>query len=287
MSKRRSSPLSVTPSPLQPCLQQQPNRVGQLDLATLARRRLLAARRRSPGLNTYRAATARSLGASSTSGFSITSSSSNTAAVAVARFGDPVVHDFRPRHTFERHHDVRVRGIELLDHAGHDVRLGVQPDDRIAQGHDKRLVAHQRTGTQHGVPQSQLAALSRVEILHLLPFELQIHQLLFAPCLAQVGRQLFVDVEMLLDRRLAARRHEQDAADAGQSEFLHHVLHHRLAADGQHLLRLTLRGRQQPGAMSGHGNNRNVNGHGQVSSVLKFTRSRTVARSARVDRYRR
>ena len=159
-----------------------------------------------------------------------------------------------------------------------------KPDDRIPQGHDKRLVAHQRTGAQDGVAQSQLTALARVEILHLLAFELEVHQLLFAPCFAQVGRQLFVDVKVLLDRRLAARRHKQDAADPRQLEFLHHVLHHRLAADRQHLLGLTLRGRQQPRAVAGHGNNGNVNRHGQVHLFSKsIVRQRRTTRT-RVDR---
>ena len=146
----------------------------------------------------------------------------------------------------------------------------MQSDDRIAQCHDKRLVADQRPRTKNGVPQTELPPLPRVEILHLVPLELQVHQLLLASRLTQVRGQLLVNVEVLLDRSLAARRDEQDAPDAGQAQFFDDVLHDRLASDRQHLLGLTLRGRQQPRAVPGHRYNCDIDGHVQTITKWKW-----------------
>ena len=94
-----------------------------------------------------------------------------------------------------------------------------------------------------------------------LPFELEVGQLLLASCFAQVVGQPFVNVEMLLERCFACRGDKQRAANAVQLQLFNHVLHNRLGADRQHLLRLTLRGRKQPCTVTGDGNHRDINTH--------------------------
>ena len=102
------------------------------------------ARRRRPGC----------WGPRPTAGFSIRSSSSNTSSPALPRLGDAVVDHLLRRHLLEGHHRVRAAAdSKSLDHRPHDVRLGVQADDRVAQGHHERLAAHHRPGTEHGVAQ--------------------------------------------------------------------------------------------------------------------------------------
>src|SRR5262249_52943606 len=104
--------------------------------------------------------------------------------------------------------------VEFLDHAADDRRLRMQPDNRIAQGHDKRLVANQWLGAEHGVAQTKLLPLPRVKVVEPLPFEIQLFEKFFLARLAQQGNQLGVDIEVIFDRRLARSRYEQQAANA-------------------------------------------------------------------------
>ena len=67
---------------------------------------------------------------------------------------------------------------------------------------------------------------------------------------------------MVLDGGLARAGDEQQALHADAGEFFHHVLDHRLAADGQHLFRLGLGRGQKPRAKPGHGNDGNTDVHG-------------------------
>ncbi len=53
---------------------------------------------------------------------------------------------------------------------------------------------------------------------------------------------------MVLDAALAAARHDQDVRESGARRLLHHELDGRRIHDGQHLLGLSLRGRQEPRA---------------------------------------
>ena len=223
------------------------------------------------GLKTYRAATARSLGASSMARFLHDVLQFKHVGRSTPRLGDPVVHNLLAWHTFEGHHHIRIAAVKPLDHACHDIRLCVEPDNRIAQRNDEGLISHERSGAEDGVPEPQLPALSRVEVLHRVSFELQVLQLLLASRLAQVRGQLFVNVEVLFDRGLAARRDEQNPADPGQAQFFHHILDHRFSADGQHLLGLALRGRQQAGSVASDRNNGDINRHGQIyPSIGKY-----------------
>ena len=102
-------------------------------------------------------------------------------------------------------------------------------------------------------PETEGLALARVEVLHARALELELGQQLLLAALAQGLDQLEVGVEVVLDRRLAAAGHEQDALDAGLRQLLDDVLHDRPAADGQHLLGLGLGGGQEARAEPGHG----------------------------------
>src|SRR6185503_10808304 len=59
--------------------------------------------------------------------------------------------------------------------------------------------------------------------------------------------QLDVDVEVVLDRVLAAPGDEDDVVDPGGERFLDAVLNGRLVDERQHLLGLSLGGGQKPG----------------------------------------
>jgi hypothetical protein len=81
--------------------------------------------------------------------------------------------------------------------------------------------------------------------------------------------KIAVGVEVVLDRVLAFARHEQQAADAGQRQFLDHVLSHRLAADRQHFLGLALGRRQQTRPQSGDRNDSDIDRHGFPFSLIE------------------
>ena len=77
-------------------------------------------------------------------------------------------------------------------------------------------------------------------------------QLLLAARLEE-GLELDRDVEVILDRVLAAAGDQDDVVDAGGDRFFDAVLDDRLVDERQHLLRLRLGGRQEPGAEAGGG----------------------------------
>jgi hypothetical protein len=67
----------------------------------------------------------------------------------------------------------------------------------------------------------------------------------------QLGLELGVAVEVVADRPLAPAGDDQDVGDATGHGFLDHVLDRRLVEDGQHLLGLRLRRREEAGAEAG------------------------------------
>ena len=68
--------------------------------------------------------------------------------------------------------------------------------------------------------------------------------------------ELEVAVEVVLDGALAAAGDDEDVGEPGRDRLLHHVLDRRLVDDRQHLLRLALRGREEPRAETGGGDDR-------------------------------
>jgi hypothetical protein len=177
------------------------------------------------------------------------------------------------RHLFER--DDRGGGVlfEPLAHPPHDVALTIEADDRIPQGDDERLVADERARRQDRVPQPERPALPRVKVLHRRAFERQRLEQLFFAAFAERLYELFVDVEMIFDRCLPRSRHEQNPVHPGGRQLFEDVLHHRLAADRQHFLRLRLRRRQQARAEPGNRHDGDVDAH--------VTAHATAERSAR------
>ena len=86
--------------------------------------------------------------------------------------------------------------------------LGIHTDDRISQRHDKRLISHQGFCAEHGVTESELPSLARVEILERPPFEIQFLEQLLAASLPEKGDQFPVGIEVIFDRDLAGTGHE-------------------------------------------------------------------------------
>ena len=121
----------------------------------------------------------------------------------------------------------------------------MQPDDRITQRHDERLFSRERFPVQDRVSEATLHALARVEDVQAEFFEIERQQQVILARLAQRFHQCRVGIEVILDRGLAAARHEQQVAHAVARQLLDDVLDDRLARDRQHLLGLRLGGRQQ------------------------------------------
>ncbi len=116
--------------------------------------------------------------------------------------------------------------------------MPIEADDRIAQRYHERLVRDERARGKHGVAKAERMPLPRVEVLHRGPLELERgEQFLFAMLPKQLD-ELFIHVEMILERGFAGTGDEEDAPKAGLGQLFADVLHDRLAADGQHFLRL-------------------------------------------------
>src|SRR3989454_7224233 len=80
----------------------------------------------------------------------------------------------------------------------------------------------------------------------------------------QVVLQLEGGVEVVLDRTLAATGHDDDLRKARRHRLLDDVLDHRLVDQREHLFRLGLRRRQEPGAEPGGGEHGFANAHGPI-----------------------
>ena len=185
--------------------------------------------------------------------------------VVCFRSGDAVLAHLVVRHLFERDHGCRLSLVIAARHPLHDVAFGVHADDRVAERHDERLVADERPGARHGVAEPEQLALARVEILNRRALVLECRQQLLLAALAQRLNELGVQIEMVLDRRLSRSGDEEHARDAHARQLFDDVLHDRLAADGQHFLRLRFGGGQQPCAKAGDRDHGDVDGgvHGR------------------------
>ena len=139
--------------------------------------------------------------------------------------------------------------------------MTIEADDRVAKRDDERFLRHERTRRQHGVAQTQRLALTRVEVLHVGALELQRGEQFFLAVFTKQLHQLFVDVEMILERRLARAGDEQDAPQPIAGQLFADVLHHRLTADRQHLFRLRFGRRQQPRPKPGDRDDGDVDAH--------------------------
>ena len=145
---------------------------------------------------------------------------------------------------------------------------GVQPDDRVAERDDEGLPADKRSRAEDGVAEPEHVPLPGVEVLQGRALERELLEQFLLAGLAQRLDQLGVQIEVVLDRRLAGPGDEQHAPHPDARQLLDDVLHDRLAPDRQHLLGLRLGGRQQPGAEAGDGDDGNVDGHGRVLAPI-------------------
>jgi hypothetical protein len=91
-------------------------------------------------------------------------------------------------------------------------------------------------------------------------------ELIELPLLLEERLQLHVDVEVILDRVLAAPGDQDHVVDAGGQRLFDAVLDGRLVDEGQHLFRLRLGRRQEAGAEAGGGE------HGLADGGIHRTR---------------
>ena len=126
-------------------------------------------------------------------------------------------------------------------------------DDGVAEADHEGLVADELCRQANRVGVAGGTALARVEELD--PCRLVVHLPDSALSGSQVGGELGVVVEVVLDGALLAAGDEQELAQALLDHLFHHVLHHGLGAHGQHLLGLGLGRRQKPGAHASHREN--------------------------------
>jgi hypothetical protein len=213
-----------------------PDRVGELDLAVLARWGALEGfedRGRQHVARRDRQVAGR-LG-----GRGLLDQVVDLEQIATAeRPGNPVVVHIGIRHLLEGDHRRRLPLDEAACHPSNDIAFGVHADDRIAQRDDERLVADEGPRAEHGMAQAERLPLAGVEVLHLRALELELLEQLLLAGLAQRLDELAVQVEVVLDRRFPGPGDEQHPLHADAGQLLDHVLHDRLAADRQHLLRL-------------------------------------------------
>ena len=100
---------------------------------------------------------------------------------------------------------------------------------------------------RHCVTEAERVALADVVDVGHLRDGLDLLQILVLLALLQVELELEVAVEVVLDGPLSPAGDDENVADPGADGLLHHVLDGRLVDDRDHLLRLALGRREEPG----------------------------------------
>src|SRR5213592_5136136 len=192
----------------------------------------------------------------------------------LARGDHAVLRQALPRDALDGEHGlvVALEHVEELPHARFPRR-----DDVVAQEHGERLVAHERTRTEDGVAQPERLLLAHVGHRGQLGDRLDLRELLHLAAVVQVVLQLEGGVEVVLDRTLAATGHDDDLREARRHRLLDDVLDHRLVDQREHLFRLGLRRRQEPGAEPGGGEHGFANAHGPI--IPRACRRRSTPRA--------
>ena len=163
---------------------------------------------------------------------------------------DAVARDLVARHALDGEH----RAVDALEHVDHLLdRRRVRVDHVVAQDDGERLVADELARDEHGVAEAERLALADVGEVDQVRDLADLGELLALAARLEKRLELDRDVEVILDRVLAAAGDEDDVVDAGGDRFLDAVLDDRLVDERQHLLRLRLGGRQEPGAEAGGG----------------------------------
>ena len=135
----------------------------------------------------------------------------------------------------------------------------------VGEQQRERLVADDIARAPHGVPETERRLLAR-EARRAGSGKLAAASSASSfvlPRSASVALELRLEVEMILDRRLVAPRHEDEMLDPGGTRLVDHMLDHRAIDDGQHFLRHRLGRRQEACAEARHGE------HGLADTLLR------------------
>ena len=155
------------------------------------------------------------------------------------------------------------RRLVRVDHLGQ--HRGVLVHDVVAQHHRERLVADVLAGDGDGVAEAEGLALAHVVDVGQVGEVEHLGEERVLALGVEVLLELDAAVEVVLDRLLAPPGDDEDVVDARSDRLLDHVLDGRLVDDRQHLLRLRLGGREEPGAQAGGGDDGLADvGHGAV-----------------------
>ena len=146
------------------------------------------------------------------------------------------------------------RALVLLEDLHHLLHAGHRAVDDVVAEHDREgLVAHEVAGHEHRVAEAQGLPLAHVgDVDHVGDGAHLLEQVRLAALLQQL-LQLVGDVEVVLDRVLAAAGDDDDVGEARRHRLLDHVLDDRLVDEGQHLLGLRLGGGEEARAQAGGG----------------------------------
>ena len=139
-------------------------------------------------------------------------------------------------------------------------RRRIRIDHVVAEDDGERLVADQLARDEHGVAEAERLALAHVGEVDQVRDLADLVELLALAARLEKRLELDRDVEVILDRVLAAAGDEDDVVDAGRDRFLDAVLNDRLVDERQHFLGLRLGGRKKAGAEAGGGEDGFANG---------------------------
>jgi hypothetical protein len=193
--------------------------------------------------------------------------------------------DVGPGHLLDGDHASAVAPVDV-DHVGQQIALG---DDVVAQEDGERLAAHMGLGHGDGRPEPERILLSDVvhgghvadlaDLLELVALARGLEPLL----------ELVGPVEVVLDGPLPAPGDDQDVGDPGLDGVFHHVLDGGLVDEREHLLRLCLRRRKEPGSQAGRRDDRLLDSHRTASpggqQCTERGRSGVFRTSGRVDAF--
>ena len=166
-----------------------------------------------------------------------------------------------------------------LDELREPARLAA--DDVVGQDHREGLVANQVRGAGHGVAEAQ-----RLILAHVGNFPAghcrAAHGLERVPLAGRIEARLQLGgvVEVVAQRRLAARGHEYEVLDAGLAGLLDGVVNQRPVDEGQDFLRDRLRGGQEARAQPRDGENCLADGHGYCAAHLFRIVDRSAVRAS-------
>ena len=122
---------------------------------------------------------------------------------------DAVARDVFHRHALDREH----RPVHALVHVDHLLqRRRIRVDHVVAEDDGERLVADQCLRDEHGVPEAERLALPHVRDVDQLRDLADLFELLRLAALLEKALELDGDVEVILDRVLAAAGDDDDVA---------------------------------------------------------------------------